>query len=254
MHVIAWIREGWIGFLTVHQFRVLTVLLFSELTFNFSVHSQEVFASVFFAPESDDNIGQHGNKQVSVLRQLTPCRNWNKHKIQTVQSEKKHSVLLCCLSQLPFRRRSIVNVSRLMRSAALKQCWISSPWEGGTGRGNDTLIMYSLQETWDTAWDTLSQQPHHFLVSKSQLELLERPRLSIRQTPARTKQTELSWNLITMTVSQNVTTGPLLFWGSAWHCVTTTCDEARCPGTGQTMSHWWYQVLMSSSEQPTPGS
>ena len=107
----------------MHQFRVLTVLLFSELTFNFSVHSQEVFASVFFAPESDDNIGQHGNKQVSVLRQLTPCRNWNKHKIQTVQSEKKHSVLLCCLSQLPFRRRSIVNVSRLMRSAALKQCW-----------------------------------------------------------------------------------------------------------------------------------
>ena len=49
--------------LTVHQFRVLTVLLFSELTFNFAVHSQEVFGSVFFAPESDDDIGQAGAKQ-----------------------------------------------------------------------------------------------------------------------------------------------------------------------------------------------
>ena len=89
--------------------------------------------------------------------------------------ERSHSVavLLCCLLRLPFRRRSIVNVSRLMRSAALKQCQSSSPWEmwdsarGGrdTGPGNDTLIMYSLEQTWDTAWDTLSQQPHHFLVS-----------------------------------------------------------------------------------------
>ena len=99
-----------------------------------------------------------------------------------------------------------------------------------TGRDNDALIMYSLELTWDTAWDTLSQQPHHFLVAAA-----DSPRPSIKQTPTRIKQTKLSWNLIYMTVSQNVTTGPLLFWVSAWRCVTATCAEPRCPG-----GHWWW--------------
>ena len=99
--------------------------------------------SVFLTPESDDGIGHGGTKQVSVLRQLTPCRNWNNRKYKLYRKWKEtFSDAVFCLLQLPFRRRSIVNVSRLMGSAALKQCQSSSPWEtsdisvrGGTQAG-----------------------------------------------------------------------------------------------------------------------
>ena len=213
--------------------------------------------SVFLTPESDDGIGHGGTKLVSVLRQLTPCRNWNNRKYKLYR-KWKHSVMLCFVSyNSHFVEEALLMFpgwwGRLLSNNAsphLRERHQTVQCEGrDTGRDNDALIMYSLELTWDTAWDTLSQQPHHFLVAAA-----DSPRPSIKQTPTRIKQTKLSWNLIYMTVSQNVTTGPLLFWVSAWLCVTATCDEPRCPGTGQTMSHWWYQVLMSTSEPPTPGS